>query len=125
MRELPAKPFLDVEVDLRSDTRVWRELPAATWQMQAGTDLFEAARYLGMTTRTLETVYGHHRPQHLSGTRDAYSRMNRQRFANDMREPKANKALRNTDKKPDSTQVSTVPYSCPTNHAIRTEVGLE
>ena len=35
---------------------------AATWQMQAGTDLYEAAGYLGMSPKTLLEVYGHHHP---------------------------------------------------------------
>jgi integrase len=35
---------------------------AATWQMQAGTDLFEAAGYLGMSPETLWATYGHHHP---------------------------------------------------------------
>lgn len=35
---------------------------AATWQMQAGTDLAEAAGYLGMTPDTLWSEYGHHHP---------------------------------------------------------------
>jgi integrase len=35
---------------------------AATWLMQRGTDLWEAAGYLGMTTETLEHTYGHHHP---------------------------------------------------------------
>lgn len=35
---------------------------AATWQMQAGTDLFEAAGYLGMSPETLWDTYGHHHP---------------------------------------------------------------
>lgn len=35
---------------------------AATWQMQAGTDHFEAAGYLGMSVETLLKVYGHHHP---------------------------------------------------------------
>jgi len=35
---------------------------AATWQMQAGTDLFEAAGYLGMSPETLWETYGHHHP---------------------------------------------------------------
>lgn len=58
---------------------------AATWQMQAGTDMLEAGRFLGMTTRTLEGTYAHHRPEHLSGARDAYMR-HRQRNANATRE---------------------------------------
>jgi integrase len=35
---------------------------AATWQMQAGTSLYEAAGYLGMSGDTLWNVYGHHHP---------------------------------------------------------------
>lgn len=35
---------------------------AATWQMQAGTDHFEAAGYLGMSVETLLKIYGHHHP---------------------------------------------------------------
>lgn len=58
---------------------------AATWQMQAGTDIFEAGKFLGMTARTLEATYAHHRPEHLSGARDAYMR-HRQRNANAIRE---------------------------------------
>jgi integrase len=35
---------------------------AATWLMQRGTDLGEAAGFLGMTIQTLERVYYHHHP---------------------------------------------------------------
>lgn len=35
---------------------------AATWLMQSGVDLFEAAGYLGMSPETLWEVYGHHHP---------------------------------------------------------------
>ncbi|MCH9751085.1 MAG: site-specific integrase [Alphaproteobacteria bacterium] len=35
---------------------------AATWQMQAGTDIYEAAGYLGMSPETLWDTYGHHSP---------------------------------------------------------------
>jgi integrase len=34
---------------------------AATWLMQAGVDLSEAAGWLGMTVEQLEANYGHHR----------------------------------------------------------------
>ncbi|WP_127078430.1 tyrosine-type recombinase/integrase [Rhodomicrobium lacus] len=40
---------------------------AATWQMQAGTDRWEAAGYLGMSVDTLERHYGHHHPDFQSG----------------------------------------------------------
>ena len=36
----------------------------ATWTMQKGVDIWEAAGFLGMTTKTLERVYGHHSPSH-------------------------------------------------------------
>ena len=35
---------------------------AATWQMQAGTDLWPAAGFLGMTVEQLEQGYAHHHP---------------------------------------------------------------
>ena len=47
---------------------------AATWLMQAGTDLWEAAGYLGMTVEMLHERYGHHHPDHLSGAKNAFSR---------------------------------------------------
>lgn len=36
----------------------------ATWMMQAGVPIWEAAGFLGMTVKTLERVYGHHTPTH-------------------------------------------------------------
>ena len=36
---------------------------AATWQMQAGVNIHEAAGYLGMSYETLLDVYGHHHPE--------------------------------------------------------------
>ncbi|MCP1540361.1 site-specific integrase [Methylorubrum extorquens] len=33
----------------------------ATWMMQAGVDLWQAAAFLGMTVQILESTYGHHR----------------------------------------------------------------
>lgn len=47
---------------------------AATWLMQAGTDPWEAAGYLGMTLETLERVYGHHHPDHQARARAAFDR---------------------------------------------------
>lgn len=37
---------------------------AATWLMQGGVDMWQAAGYLGMTKETLEKTYGHHHPDH-------------------------------------------------------------
>lgn len=36
----------------------------ATWLMQAGVDVWQAAGHLGMTVQTLERVYGHHHPKY-------------------------------------------------------------
>jgi len=36
----------------------------ATWMMQRGVPIWEAAGFLGMTVKTLESVYGHHSPDH-------------------------------------------------------------
>jgi integrase len=37
----------------------------ATWLMQAGVDMWEAAGFLGMSVAVLEKTYGHHHPNHL------------------------------------------------------------
>jgi integrase len=56
---------------------------AATWQMQAGTNLYEAAGYLGMTPQTLWETYGHFHPDHhrdaakADGKRSGAKRQNR------------------------------------------------
>lgn len=47
---------------------------AATWLMQAGTDMWEAAGYLGMTVEMLSQRYGHHHPDHLTGAKHAFTR---------------------------------------------------
>lgn len=44
----------------------------ATWGMQAGADKWELAGFLGMTTETLETVYGHHHPDFQLAAAEAY-----------------------------------------------------
>lgn len=36
----------------------------ATWMVQAGVPMWEAAGFLGMSTKTLERVYAHHSPDH-------------------------------------------------------------
>lgn len=46
----------------------------ATWLMQAGVNKWEAAGFLGMSMETLERVYGHHHPDHLSEAANAFSR---------------------------------------------------
>jgi integrase len=54
---------------------------AATWLMQAGTDMWEAAGYLGMTVEILSQRYGHHHPDHLAGAKRAFARHRRLRQA--------------------------------------------
>ena len=38
---------------------------AATWLMQSGTDLWQAAGFLSTSVETLLQVYGHHHPDHM------------------------------------------------------------
>jgi len=45
----------------------------ATWLMQLGVPLWEAAGYLKMTPETLQRVYGHHHPDFLKGAVEAFS----------------------------------------------------
>lgn len=46
---------------------------AATWLMQAGVDLWEAAGFLGMTVEMLSQRYGHHHPAHLERAKNSFS----------------------------------------------------
>jgi integrase len=46
----------------------------ATWLMQAGVDMWEAAGSLGMTVKTLQEVYGHHHPSWQKKAADADGR---------------------------------------------------
>lgn len=39
----------------------------ATWLMQGGADLWDAAGFLGMTVQQLEATYGHQHPDYQSG----------------------------------------------------------
>jgi integrase len=50
---------------------------AASWMVQHGVDAFIAGAYLGMTTRILESTYGHLRPEHLATARNAITRKQR------------------------------------------------
>jgi len=47
---------------------------AATWLMQKGIDVWEAAGFLGMSPKTLWNVYGHHHPSHMEQARNALGR---------------------------------------------------
>lgn len=49
---------------LKGVTRHTLRHTRATWMMQAGIPIWEAAGFLGMSTKTLERVYAHHSPDH-------------------------------------------------------------
>ena len=46
----------------------------ATWLMQAGADRWAACGFLGMTMDMLESVYGHHHPDHMRSAVEALGR---------------------------------------------------
>ena len=58
----------------RDVTPHWQRHTCATWLMEANVPLSRAAQYLGMTVRTLEKHYGHHRPDHQSDVGRALAR---------------------------------------------------
>lgn len=49
----------------------WMRHTAATWLMESGVEMWDAAAYLGMSVATLEKHYGHHRPDYQSNARRA------------------------------------------------------
>lgn len=73
----PKRAFRNLVNDvLGSDAQVVRHTmrhTAATWLMQGGVDMWQAAGYLGMTKETLEKTYGHHHPDHQGDVGDAFT----------------------------------------------------
>jgi integrase len=82
--ELRGKPVASVKTGLASavriaglDLAVGNVTPhtlrhtAATWLMQRGAPMWEAAAFLGMSEKTLRETYGHHHPDHLRGAANA------------------------------------------------------
>jgi integrase len=59
----------------RVTPHIWRH-SVATWLMQGGADMYEAAGFLAMSPETLIRVYGHHHPDHSA---DVYKAMKRAR----------------------------------------------
>lgn len=55
----------------------WLRHTCATWLMEADAKPWDAAAYTGMSVKTLEDCYGHHRPSHQQGARDALARRGR------------------------------------------------
>jgi len=53
---------------------------AATWLMQAGVSVWNAAGFLGMTPETLQRVYGHHHPDYQREAVEALGRQNGDRL---------------------------------------------
>jgi integrase len=49
----------------------WLRHTCATWLMEADVPIWDVAAYTGMTVKTLETHYGHHRPGHQQRARRA------------------------------------------------------
>jgi integrase len=47
---------------------------AATWLMQSGVPIWEAAGFLAMRPETLQRVYGHHHPDYMRAAADAIGR---------------------------------------------------
>jgi len=47
---------------------------AATWGMQRGGDIWALSGYLGMSVKTLTTIYAHHDPKHLASAVELYNR---------------------------------------------------
>jgi integrase len=50
---------------------------AVTWAMQGGADRYEAAGFFGLGMKMLESVYGHHHPDHQKGVGEALTRGNK------------------------------------------------
>jgi integrase len=44
---------------------------AATWLMQRGVPIWQAAGYLGMSAQMIERTYGHHHPDYMRGAAEA------------------------------------------------------
>jgi integrase len=62
---------------------------AATWLMQRGVDIWQAAGFLGMSVETLERTYGHHHPAYMQEAARAigYGRGNRVSLAETLAVP--------------------------------------
>ena len=60
--------------DLQSVTPHTLRHTAATWLMQKGVELWEAAGFLAMSEKTLRDVYGHHHPDYMIKAAEAIGR---------------------------------------------------
>jgi integrase len=65
-RAIAADAGLEAEL-----TPHWMRHTCATWLMEGGVSIWDAAAFTGMTPSTLERHYGHHRPEHQEKARAA------------------------------------------------------
>ena len=65
------------DAGLDGPTPHWLRHTCATWLMENGADIWDAAAFTGMTTAVLEKHYGHHRADHQSSALSASGRRNR------------------------------------------------
>ena len=82
--EVNGKPVKRVQIGFRNavaDAGLGKDVTphilrhtAATWLMLNGTDIWQAAGFLGMSVKTLQNVYGHHHPSHMEQARNAIAR---------------------------------------------------
>jgi len=82
--EFNGKPVTSVKTAFKSAVRLAKltssasphtlRHTAATWLMQRGVPIWEAAGYLGMSPKVLQDTYGHHHPDHLQNAVDAIGR---------------------------------------------------
>ena len=85
--EFNGKPVASVKTGFRSAVRLaklsGRVTPhtlrhtAATWLMQRGVPIWEAAGFLGMSPEVLQDTYGHHHPDYLQGAAAAIGQKGR------------------------------------------------
>jgi integrase len=68
----------------------------ATWLMQKGVDLWDAAGFLGMTVQQLETTYGHHHPDFQHEAAEALGGQNGERNTVNKRRRDATNATKST-----------------------------
>jgi integrase len=71
------KGYASVVADAGLDPRIsphWHRHTCATWLMEKNVEPTRAGQYLGMSQRTLERYYAHHRPDHQSDIDRALSR---------------------------------------------------
>jgi len=62
---------------------------AATWLMQAGVPIWEAAGFLGMSPAMVEQTYGHHHPSHMRGAAEAIAGGKRESLVISLVEPRS------------------------------------